>query len=61
MQFRMAEDALLTLGEFESVLREFGPLQGKLEVANEGLSISLTMEDFMCRRRKEYVSKMIEE
>ena len=48
MQFKLVEDALLTLGESESLLRESGPLWGKLEVADEGLSILLTMEDFMC-------------
>ena len=54
MGLGMAGGALLVLGEFESLLRELGPI-------NEGLAISLTINIFLCKRRKEYGCKRNEE
>ena len=61
MGFGMAGGALLTLGDFEPLLEGSELLLGELEPADEGLAISLTMEDFLCKRRKEYGCKMNEE
>ena len=52
MGFGMAGGALLTLGESEPLLEGSELLLGELETADEGLAISLTMEDFLCKRRK---------
>ena len=52
MGFGMARSALLTVGEFEPLLEGSKLLLGELEPTDKGLAISLTMEDFLCKRRK---------
>ena len=52
MKFELASGALLMLREPESPLEELELPMGELELVDERLAISLTMEGFSLRRRR---------